>query len=74
MSPHHKLSKQACLLLFITMIQAEIHLFFKGEQNIAPFWSNFEITKCCGNLEYKSKVINILINSFLSSNNLSMQS
>ena len=33
MSPHHELSQQACLLLFITMILAEIHLLFFSKES-----------------------------------------
>ena len=31
--------------------------YFKGEHALTQFWSNFEITKCCGYREYKVKVI-----------------
>ena len=47
--------------------------YFKGEHAQTQFWSNFEIKKCCGYLEYKVNVIQNLINSFLSLNNVSMQ-
>ena len=52
-----------------TLIQAELHLSLQGRAGaLTQFWSNFEITKCCGYLEYKAKV-----NKSQSSNNASMQ-
>ena len=33
--------------------------YFKGEHAQTQFWSNFEITKCCDDLEDKVKVIKI---------------
>ena len=34
-----------------TMIQFEIHQYFKGDHAQTQFWSIFEVTKCCGDLE-----------------------
>ena len=55
--PNHNFSRQACLLLFIVS-HWSIN-YFKGEHAQTQFWSNFEITKCCGYREYKVKVIKI---------------
>ena len=41
--------------------------FFKGEHAQIQFWSKFEITKCCGDLEHKVKA-----NNFLPLNNVSL--
>ena len=38
--------------------------YFKGEHAQTQFWSNFEITKCCGDLEHQIKVISILLTLF----------
>ena len=46
-------------LYWVTMIQAEIHLLFKGEHAKTPVWSNFKLAKCCGYLVNKVKVIKI---------------
>ena len=62
MSSNHKLSWQACLLLFIVSQRYRLKSInsFKGEYAQTQFWSNFEITKCCGYLEYiMVKVIKI---------------
>ena len=56
-------------LYCITMIQAKSINYFKGEHVQTQFWSNFENTKCCDNLEYRVN----LVYSFLSVNNVSMQ-
>ena len=42
---------QACLLLF-NVSQWSIN-YFTGEHAQTQFWSNYEITKCCGYLECK---------------------
>ena len=33
--------------------------YFKGEHVQTQFWSKFEITKCCDDLEHKVKLIKI---------------
>ena len=55
MSPGRKLSR----LLFIVsqLYRLKAINYFKGEHAQTQFWSNFEITKCCGYLGYKVKVI-----------------
>ena len=55
--PNRSLSRQASLLLFIVSQWSITN--FKGEHAQTQFWSNFEITKCCGYREYKVKVIKI---------------
>ena len=57
--PQIKLASMLTALYCVTMIKAEIINYFKGEHAQTQFWSNFEITKCCGYLEYKVKVIKI---------------
>ena len=53
MSPNHNRSQQEFLLLFIVS-QCSIN-YFKGEHAQTQFWSNVEITKCCGYREYNVK-------------------
>ena len=36
-----------------------INYDFKGKHAQTQFWSNFEIRKCCGDLEHKVKFIKI---------------
>ena len=45
--------------------------YYKGEHAQTQFWSNFEITKCCGYLEYQGH--RKLINSLLFPSHVSMQ-
>ena len=58
MSPQLQLESASMLtaLYCVTIIH---QLFHRGEQAQTQFWSNFEITKCCGYHEYKVKVIKI---------------
>ena len=46
MSPNRKLSRQACLLLFIVsqLYKLKSINYFKGEHAQSQFWSNLEIT------------------------------
>ena len=46
------------------MRMAESINYFKGEHAQTQFWSKFEITKCCGDLEHKVKVIKIQLTLF----------
>ena len=52
----------------VTIIQAETHQLFQGRACKNTILVKLEITKCCGYLGYKVKVIN-----FLTPNNVSMQ-
>ena len=66
MSPNHKLSLQACLLLFIASQRYRLKSinYFKREHAQTQYWSNFEITMCSGYLEYKIKIIKIYFTLF----------
>ena len=57
MYPNRKSSR----LLFIVSLLYRLKFinYFRGEHAQTQFWSNFEITKCCGYLGYKVKVIKI---------------
>ena len=59
--PNRKLSRQACLLLFIVSqwyrLKSINHFIWEHAQT--QFWSIFETTKCCSYLEYKVNVIKI---------------
>ena len=69
MSPYCKLSRQAYLLTKIIISSLLCHndkIYkewlksidnFKGLHAQTQFWSKIEITMCCGDLEYKVKVI-----------------
>ena len=59
-NPQIELESKLTALYCVTMIQAKIHqLVQEGEHAQTQFRSNFEITNCCGFLEYKVKVIEI---------------
>ena len=47
--------------------------YFKGEHAQTQFWSNFEITKCCGYREYKVKVIKIYLTLFFLCQNVNFE-
>ena len=61
---NHNLSQQAIISSFLchndTVYKEWLKSFkyFKEEHAQSQFWSNFEITKCCGDLEHNVKVIN----------------
>ena len=63
---------QVIRMLFIVsqLYRLKFINYFKGEHAQTQFWSNFEITKCCGYRGYKVKVIK---SNILTPNNVSMQ-
>ena len=58
MSPNRNLSRQACFNCSL-LCHNDPSINIKGEHAQTQFWSNFEITKCCGYREVKVKVANL---------------
>ena len=52
LQPQIELVSMLTALYCDTMIQAEICHYFRGEHAQTQLGSNFEITKCCGYLEF----------------------
>ena len=61
MSPQRQIGSANILtsLYYITLFQAEISQLLQGTAYTNTILSNFEITKSCGYLDYKVKVIKI---------------